>query len=147
MSRTQEIRDALAGGAMTFAELHAKVGGDEKKLQQLLYVTRDIRGMGRGEQRSYALVKVKGGGKVAKKTQPRKKAKKKGAARPFKKLVEALARARDGEHAEAARQAKVTQHALTTFAALKAVIEIDEEDVVLATAFRSHEQALEFFQA
>lgn len=35
MSKSQDIRDALAGGALTFKQLHEKVGGTDKQLLDL----------------------------------------------------------------------------------------------------------------
>jgi len=37
MSKIQQIRDALAAGPLTFRDLHLKIGGDDKKLRDLLY--------------------------------------------------------------------------------------------------------------
>jgi len=155
MSKSQEIRDALAGGAMTFAELQAKVGGDAKKLAWVVGSMRgEIRSMGRGDQRSLSL--KAGGGKrkgAAKRAAKKKHGKAKDARRTHPHPNPPPSRGRgvnvpppsrgreiDGE---ASRQAKLTQHVLTTFAALKGMIDIDANDETFSRSLRAHEEALE----
>jgi hypothetical protein len=140
MSKSQEIRDALSGGAMTFAELHAKVGGDQKKLRDLthfLSTNGEVTTMGRGAQLSIAL---KGAVKRKKATKTKRSARK---TRPYKRIARKLSKANHAANG-AGQAEKVLKHALTTFAALEAVLDIDEADVMIATAFRSHKEALEF---
>ena len=37
MSKTQQIRDALAAGPLAFRKLHEQIGGDDMKLRDLLF--------------------------------------------------------------------------------------------------------------
>ena len=92
MSKSQNIRDALAGGPLSFRDLHLKIGGDDKKLTDLCCYLR-TRGeikIGSDEDRTVTLLRSGGGKRAARKG--KRPAGKKAVKRPFKRLAEKVAR-------------------------------------------------------
>jgi hypothetical protein len=142
MSKSQQIRDALAGGAMTFAELHEKLGGDVKKLRDLVnfLTTKDeVSSMGRGATRSIALKgerkrraaeaphsmrgkRVKPAGK-ARRAQKTKERAARGGKTSYRVIAARLAQAAANANGSLARR-----HVVTTLAVLESVIDLDQTD-------------------
>jgi hypothetical protein len=130
MSKSQTIRDALAGGALTFRELHLKIGGDDKKLYDLCCYLR-----GRGE------IKIAGDedktvSLSARRAPPRKgkrSAGKKTVNRPYKRLAD--------RHAPAANDADLRALALDNYigasALLRQAVEDGVEDLAVAHGLRN----------
>lgn len=65
MSKTQEIRDALAGGPKTFSQLHGEVGGDDMKLKALLGYLRKNNEIEVGDDDDRTITLKSGGGSAA----------------------------------------------------------------------------------
>lgn len=135
----QQIRDALAGGAMTITELQDKTGADAKHLGKALSnlnTRREITRMGRGAQASIAL-------KTGKSPAPNKKptrARRAEAKRPYRRIGRRAHQCR----AESERQRRpVANHVRTTFTALESLIEIEGVEASVAAAFASHKEAIE----
>ena len=97
MSKTQTIRDALAGGPLAFRKLHLEIGGDDKKLIDLCCYLR-TRGeikIAADEDRTITLLKSGGGKRAARKG--KKPAGKKAVKRPYKRLADKAARHNDSD--------------------------------------------------
>lgn len=146
MSKAQEIREALANGALSFEELHGKLGGDEKKLAGIVsYLVKEgeLSSIGRGMQRSLALAgkRARGGAKPAKKVKRRKRAK---AKRPYRRVAERLVSAPTPPNGNGAL---ARQHVRTTLAALETLIDLDEVEPMVRAAFASHKEAIELLSS
>ena len=93
MSKTQSIRDALAGGPLTFHHLHLKIGGDSKVLSNLCLYLRakgEVK-IGSDEDRTITLLSRRAPpqGRRAKSAGKGKLMK-----RPYKRIADKHARAR-----------------------------------------------------
>lgn len=99
MSMTQQIRDALAGGPKTFAELHGQIGGDDKNLRALVSYLKTKGEVKVADDEEQTVSLTKGAtaakrqakskpSKKAKRAKPARKAKARKPKRPYRKLVE-----------------------------------------------------------
>ena len=143
MKKTVMIRDALAGGALPFRQLHLKIGGDKKKLHYLCnYLrTRGELKIAGDEDRTVTLLRS-GGGKAA----PRKSKKpagKKAVKRPYKRLVEkhAARHAANGTELGALVLDNLLAAAAELRQAIKDQVEGLEEDAVIQSALANLERA------
>jgi hypothetical protein len=91
MTKTHAIRDALAGGPLSFRQLHLKIGGDDKKLTDLCSYLR-TRGeikIGSDEDRTITFLKSGGGTRSSRKV--KKPAGEGMVKRPYKHLADKAA--------------------------------------------------------
>ena len=145
MSKTQTIRDALAGGPLAFRQLHLKIGGDDKKLTDLCCYLR-TRGevkIGDDEDRTITLLKSGGGKRAAPKG--KKSVGEKAVKRPYKRLAAKVAR--DG----AELPALALDNYVAAGALLRQAIEdgVDDLDGALGirAALANHDRAEKLFIA
>lgn len=91
MSKIQQIRDALANGPLAFRKLHEQIGGEDKKLRDLLYAYKAEFKVGGDDDRTITAT----GRRAPPRSKGKKPAGKKGkrVKRPYKKIAERVARA------------------------------------------------------
>jgi len=131
MSKTQTIRDALAGGPLAFRQLHLKIGGDDKKLYDLCCYLR-TRGeikIAADEDRTITLLKS-GGGRIARKG--KRTAGKKAVKRPYKRLADKAA-----QRNSAGLPALALDNYIGAGALLRQAIEDGVEDLKAAIGLRN----------
>jgi len=145
MSKTQQIRDALAAGPLAFRKLHEQIGGDDMKLRDLLFNLK-YRGqvkIGNDEDKTVSLRRAPPQGKS------KKPAGKKGkrVKRPYKRLAEKHSRKSNG----ADIGALALDNYLGAGALLRQAIEdgVDslDDNFALRNALANHERAEQILKA
>jgi hypothetical protein len=132
MTKTHAIRDALAGGPLAFRQLHLKIGGDDKKLNDLCCYLRTRGELKIGGDEDHTITLLKSGGGTRSSRKGKKPAGKRIVKRPYKRLADKTA-ARNG----ADLRALALDNYVGAGALLRQAIEDGVEDLENALGLRA----------